>query len=137
MVDSKVDFVILGNRAKQVDVEHVKGLGTCTIIDEQGLFDFIHDKDGVRTKRGKRELVQMELQEQGDDSEDKENEPLQESEEKEEETATTTTTTTTAKGKGKKATGTAKRKLKATETDKPPVKKRELRSTSKKNVEAA
>ena len=133
MVDSKVDFVILGNRAKQVDVEHVKGLGTCTIIDEQGLFDFIHDKDGVRTQRGKRELVQMELQEQGDDSEDKENEPLQESEEKEEETATATT----AKGKGKKATGTAKRKLKATEADKPPVKKRELRSNSKKNVEAA
>jgi hypothetical protein len=129
VVDLEVDWVILGERPKKADLEKVKEKGV-PIIDEQGLFDVIHDKDGMRTKRKKAEPAKDEDEVDSEkNSENKENENLAEREKGEGEPG---------KGKGKKAAG-RKRKAKASEmgkeTEKPPVKKRELRSNSK-NFEA-
>ncbi|RPB02574.1 hypothetical protein L873DRAFT_1802027 [Choiromyces venosus 120613-1] len=49
-IEKPLDYVIVGEGADAEDVEAARRLGV-EVIDEQGLFDVIHDKDGMRTRR--------------------------------------------------------------------------------------
>ncbi|CUS15339.1 unnamed protein product [Tuber aestivum] len=49
-IEKPLDYIIVGEGADPADIEAARSLDI-DVIDEQGLFDVVHDKDGMRTKK--------------------------------------------------------------------------------------
>ncbi|KAG0634578.1 hypothetical protein HOY80DRAFT_1140559 [Tuber brumale] len=49
-IEKPLDYIIVGEGADPADIQVARGLGI-DVIDEQGLFDVVHDKDQMRTKK--------------------------------------------------------------------------------------
>jgi len=49
-IEKPLDYIIVGEGADPADIQAARSLGI-DVIDEQGLFDVVHDKDQMRTKK--------------------------------------------------------------------------------------